>query len=646
MITQMSFPPAALARQHAMANARGMDDTASSAAGSVSSWARVDPSLPPDDLPLPPVREEPAQSELTHACSGSQFVQGPVPPPPAAPITQAAQGLLDHSNKTPAARRLRKQQEKAAHKGQRVRWGQVHRNMAFSALNSQLPEYLSQVGSGADERSVLIVDSRDRRLQSPFQGWLLDEILTNALANLSVQSDRQLVRPPSQGYHLSLFMVKTLDAVKVIICGSMTCYGGVPCARWDTGTGQVMSHQAFQPFRWPPMTESSPTWVDFKMKLEGQLILHLELRGYRSDKDMSVQLWHVSDLIYTFLQDTVFIPSCVVTIFQGWRVIAASWEVGGRLYACSDGGVVVAVDFPLCHFECRFVASSSPDAFGTDADRLEFRFLSAGDRLDVYANVVHAAPTWLCISRVSGPTLVRNAKWCREHGARVEGPDQALQLSQLAQVHAHWTAATEAPVESDTGPRISAVGVESNPMNIHLICESPLFRKNRVMVSAEALALQSHDPLDEVITTVVPPLDNGPSVRPAGSVPQQLKSLAGPSGSGPVALAPVSHVKPSITEPGVAPEPGSWQGGAVAPARRSLETRRNKAMDGSAMTPQAFVEQTKKWGGYAQPKPAYSSGPRVEELHEVEDGSTPKETSAARPSTPKSFGPRPSEASL
>ena len=85
--------------------------------------------------------------------------------------------LLDHSNETPPARRLRKQQEKATRKGQRVRWGQVHRNMAFSALNSQLPEYL---GSGADERSALIVDNRDRRLQSPCQGWLPDEILTNA----------------------------------------------------------------------------------------------------------------------------------------------------------------------------------------------------------------------------------------------------------------------------------------------------------------------------------------------------------------------------------------------------------------------------------------------------------------------------------
>ena len=44
------------------------------------------------------------------------------------------------------------------------------------------------------------------------------------------------------------------------------------------------------------------------------------------------------------------------------------------LYAISEGGIVVALDYPLCHMEIRLVATSSADAFGQDADRLEFRF--------------------------------------------------------------------------------------------------------------------------------------------------------------------------------------------------------------------------------------------------------------------------------
>ena len=466
-------------------------------------------------------------------------------------------------------------------------------NLAHNALNAQLPDHLSQIGGNENERSVLIVDGRDCRVQSPFQGWLLDEVLTNALAYTNIRSDRNLVRAPTSGYHFSLFMAKTLDGVKVTICASMTSYGNAPCARWDSLTGEVLNHSAFQPFRWPQMTENSPTWVDVKVKLEGHLLCHFELRGYRSDRDCSIQLWHIADAINNILAETVFIPAFVVTIFQGWRVVAVAWEVGGQIYACSEGGTVVALDFPLCHVECRFVATASPDAMGADADRLELRFLSAGDRLDIAASSVQVPPSWLVVSRVSGPTLIRNAKWCREHGARVECPDQQLQMSQLAAIHAHWTAATEAPTERETGPRVSAIAVESNPINVHLVCESPLFRKERALVKPEALALQCRNPLDEVAAAVVPPLIDGPAVRPVDQAPKFAPALTGPVGET-IAATPVSSAKPSMTNPGQLPQPGSSLTGSLVPPRRTLEQRRGDSLDCSAMTPQAFVEAARR----------------------------------------------------
>ena len=178
----------------------------------------------------------------------------------------------------------------------------------------------------------MVLDHRDQRLQSPFQGWLLDEILTNANARISITSDVRLLRSPTTGYHCNIFMMKTLDNFKMVLVGSMTSYGSVPCGRWDSETGAVLSHAAFQPFRWPIMRNDSPTWVDVKVKMEGQLLVHLELRGYRSDGDMTVQINHVSDTIVWLLQETPFIPTFVVTVFQGWRVCAVSWEVGGRIY--------------------------------------------------------------------------------------------------------------------------------------------------------------------------------------------------------------------------------------------------------------------------------------------------------------------------
>ena len=436
----MGFPPAALNNQQRILQsrfppARGREEEdVRSNAGSTTSWVEVpagDEAQDSDGLEMPP-----AEMRL-----GSGNKMDPIPehgpnapsmaPPQlhtAAPVTQAARNFVDHTNEPAAARRLRRQQEMAQRKGKKgARFVQLG---AHNACNIALPPHIQQVGSGQGERSIMVLDHRDLRLQSPFQGWLLDEILTNAGARINIQSDARLVRSPTTGYHCNMFMLKTLDNFKLVIAGSMTSYGSVPCGKWDSATGEVLSHDAFQPFRWPVMRNDSPTWVDFKIKLEGHLLVHLELRGYRSDQDMSVQINHVTDSILWLLQETAFIPTCVVTVFQGWRVCACSWEVGGRIYAISEGGIVVALDYPLCHMEIRLVATSSADAFGQDADRLEFRFYSAADRLDVACSTCAAPPSWLIVSRVSGPTLIKNASWCRNHMARIEGPDQALQLSQ------------------------------------------------------------------------------------------------------------------------------------------------------------------------------------------------------------------------
>ena len=121
---------------------------------------------------------------------------------------------------------------------------------------------------------------------------------------ISITSDVRLLRSPTTGYHCNIFMMKTLDNFKMVLVGSMTSYGSVPCGRWDSETGAVLSHAAFQPFRWPIMRNDSLTWVDVKVKMEGQLLVHLELRGYRSDGDMTVQIKHVSDTIVWLLQET------------------------------------------------------------------------------------------------------------------------------------------------------------------------------------------------------------------------------------------------------------------------------------------------------------------------------------------------------
>ena len=486
------------------------------------------PGFRPEDKQAAPATETDPDLTQNVPPQDPQFWAGVFDPPPtvpAAPATQAAKALWDNAQQQ--AQRLAKQKSQAKRRGQRgIRWGQMP---GLNAQNFQLPNFIQQLGARENERSVLVIDSRDKRIQSPFQGWLLDEILLNAQSGVNVLSDSQLVRSPSTGYHMNLFYVRILDGFKFILVGTMTSYGTVPAARWDEATSTVLNHKAFQPFRWPMMSNESSTWVDVKVKVEGDLLLHLELRGYRSDQDMSVQLSYINDVMVANFRDTLFVPSCVVTIFQGWRVVATSFEVGGRLYACSEGGMVAALDFPLCHFEVRMTALSSADSIGMDADRLEFRFRSSGDKLDVACSQAVVPSTWLVVSRVSGPTLIKNAHWCRDHHARIEGPDQTLQLSQLAGVHAHWTATIEAGALEETGPRISAVAVESHPANVHLTCEAPLFRAPKAIVPVEAVALQCHDQQLEQDMLVLPPVHGGPSVVPAAQATCGQRALAGPS---------------------------------------------------------------------------------------------------------------------
>eukprot|EP00435_Cladocopium_sp_Y103_P068743 s1247_g32.t1 len=578
-----NFPPAypsSFQRQPAMASARASEGVRPEDSASAVSWSHVswnnDVGAQPNYV-APPVQEVPMQNPAPKApppgfrsgdAQGSadqsvdldpdqhfpKDVQGFFRQAPAAPATQAAKALLGSAQLQ--AERLAKQKAQAKRRGQKgIRWGQMPGMNVQNSQNFQLPNFIQQLGAGDNERSVLVIDSRDKRIQSPFQGWLLDEILLNAPSGVNVLSDSQLVRSPGTGYHMNLFYVRILDGFKFILVGTMTSYGTVPAARWDGQTGKVLNHKAFQPFRWPMMADDSSTWVDVKVKVDGDLLLHLELRGYRSDHDMTVQLNYINDVMLANLRETLFVPSYVITVFQGWRVIATLFEVGGRLYACSEGGMVAALDYPLCHFEVRLTALSSADSIGMGADRLEFRFRSSGDKIDVSCSQVVVPSTWLVVSRVSGPTLVRNARWCREHHARIDGPDQTLQLSQLAGVHAHWIATIEAGALEETGPRVSAVAVESHPANLHLTCEAPLFRADKAIVPGESLALSA--------ATVA--------------------------------------------------------GGSIMVPRRSLETRAAESLSEAAVTPQTFLDRVASAGGtqdpyYVPSRPvSYGPAPVIEE---------------------------------
>ena len=130
---------------------------------------------------------------------------------------------------------------------------------------------------------------------------------------------------------------------------------------------------------------------------------------------------------------------------------------------------------------------SSDDAVGNDADRVEFRYRDANNRIDLKCARTSVPATWLTVSHISGPTLIQTISRCRDQQARVEGPEQTEQFARLAAAHKGWwhDAATLDPAK--VGVLVTFVaGLDAG--NFHVQAESKLFVREPEIVATRALA--------------------------------------------------------------------------------------------------------------------------------------------------------------
>ena len=133
-------------------------------------------------------------------------------------------------------------------------------NAAHDPYEVRLPIYLSSVAvcdEDATRSSIIMSDDRDNRMVSPFQAWLVKEIMTNSASSINVLTERDQVMPPNTGFHMSLFANYTLDGIKVTLAIAIDSITGVPCAGWDRDTAKALDHPAFYPFTWPVLRDSS-----------------------------------------------------------------------------------------------------------------------------------------------------------------------------------------------------------------------------------------------------------------------------------------------------------------------------------------------------------------------------------------------------
>ena len=328
--------------------------------------------------------------------------------------------------------------------------------------------------------------------------------MSNAASSINVLTERDQVMPPSGGFHLSLFANCTLDGIKAVLAIAVESDSGYTCGQWDGFTADALSHPAFSPFSWPMIREESASYVDIKVYNGNEILFHWILRGYRSDTDLTVQQQFVDEFLVREVREGNPRLSVVVAVFIGYRVSVLSYECGGRTYSIGPRGRVVAGDSARSRFELRVTAQDTEDAYGNDADRLEFRYRDANNRMDLKCSRTSVPGTWLTVSHISGPTLIQTIQSVRSQRARVEGPEQTEQFAQLAAVHEGWWNDSVAQTEAEVGSYVVFVGLLAED-NFHVQCRARFMRRNLEMVATEALATMTHQPGEGRLAPVGPP---------------------------------------------------------------------------------------------------------------------------------------------
>ena len=136
---------------------------------------------------------------------------------------------------------------------------------------------------------MLIVDTRDRRLISPHQGWSAYEISANSQEDPNTRTESRRVDRASAGYYFSMFCCYTLKTFKIVVSINMETAKAYQAPQYGPEVLEVLSQEAFQPVSWPTiLSDETPLIADLKLRTNGRLFAHFVFKGFRSDENMTV----------------------------------------------------------------------------------------------------------------------------------------------------------------------------------------------------------------------------------------------------------------------------------------------------------------------------------------------------------------------
>ena len=126
-----------------------------------------------------------------------------------------------------------------------------------------LPHWAVRAGDRRGDGSIMIVDTRDKRLISPHQGWVAYEISANSQEDPNTRTESRRVDRPSAGYYFSMFCCYTLKTFKIVVSINMETAKAYQAPQYSPEVLAVLAQEAFQPVSYPSIvSDETPLICD------------------------------------------------------------------------------------------------------------------------------------------------------------------------------------------------------------------------------------------------------------------------------------------------------------------------------------------------------------------------------------------------
>ena len=367
----------------------------------------------------------------------------------------------------------------------------VSKRYDWRAAPGTLPEYIMNIQKKSG--SIFLIDRRDRRSVSPFNGLHPYSAWLDRDAETLRQNAQQAPSAPNDGTYVYLFASKFSDGFRHTLTLSMDYPTSHAWARNGEAVQQALKHEAFEGLECPTAYRGSGAFL--RMRIWGRIggpeygddenswapMLDVEWRGALGDRRLTHDVFRVDGFVANKVRPEQVGDNRkasnyrfqLLCLLPDQRVGTLSWDDQNPMAMLCDlqGRVVVArMGAPRMFFSRDSRAQGSEDFLAQDINRLEFSWQDGLNKTLFAANECVPEASCLLMTHVKGKVLDDMVATARSKPLgdvpRVLAPDQVLQSHQVAAVHDSWWPST---FQESNGPHrvVTVKGLMENENNFH-----------------------------------------------------------------------------------------------------------------------------------------------------------------------------------